>query len=53
MYENQKCGYKNAVRYKYYCRGPPDNRDMVHIIHNPNNHGVCPINKIKPQSTTE
>lgn len=53
MYENQNRDYKNIVRYRHYCRGPPDSRDMVHIRHNPNNHGLCPLHKIKPQSTTE
>ncbi len=49
MYENQNRDYKNIVRHRYCCRGPPDIRDMVHIRHNPNRDGICPLNKITPQ----
>ena len=52
MYENQNRDYKNIVRHRHCCRGPPDIRDTVHIRHNPNRDGLCPLTEIiSPQST--
>ena len=52
MYENQNRDYKNIVRHRHFCRGPPDIRDMVHISHSPNRDGLCPLTEIiSPQST--
>lgn len=53
MYESKINICRYRIRNICLPRPPPDNIDMVHIIHNPSNHGVCPLNKIKPQSTTE
>ena len=52
MYENQNRDYKSIVRHRHCCRGPPDNRNMVHIRHNPNRDRLCPLTEIiSPQST--
>lgn len=54
MYENHKCGYKNAVRHKHYCRGPPDNRVVAIYSRSKDNRWHGRQNKItqplNPQS---
>lgn len=48
MYENQKCGYKNAVRHRHYCRGPPDNRVVAIYSRSKDNRWHGRQNKIIP-----